>query len=36
MKGLHLVDLQVDSTASGNAFCDAQITLALPSKKAHS
>jgi acyl dehydratase len=33
MKGLHLVDLQVDATASGNPFCDAQITLALPTRK---
>jgi hypothetical protein len=30
------VDLQIDATASGNAFCDGQITVALPSKKAHS
>lgn len=36
MKGLHLVNLQVNATASGNPFCDAQITLALPTKKAHS
>jgi acyl dehydratase len=36
MKGLHLVDLQIDATANGNPFCDAQITLALPTKRAHS
>lgn len=32
MKGLHLVDLQVNAVANGNAFCDAQLTLALPTK----
>jgi len=32
MKGLHLVDLQVNALASGKPFCDAVITLALPTK----
>ena len=32
LSGLHLVELQIDSVASGEPFCNAQITMALPSK----
>ena len=30
--GLHLVDLQVDSSTQYGPFCNAQITMALPSR----
>ena len=32
MAGLHLVDLQVDSVTQDGPFCNAQITMALPTK----
>ena len=32
LAGLHLVDLQVDSSTEHGAFCDAVITVALPTK----
>ncbi len=32
LAGLHLVELQIDSVANGEPFCNAQITMALPSK----
>ena len=32
LAGQHLVELQVDSFAGDEAFCDAQITMALPTK----
>jgi acyl dehydratase len=31
-EGLHLVDLQVDSSTEHGAFCDAVITVALPTR----
>ena len=32
LEGEHLVDLQIDSSTPHEAFCDAQITLSLPTK----
>jgi acyl dehydratase len=34
LAGLHLVDLQVDSTTPDGPFCNAQMTMALPTKAA--
>jgi acyl dehydratase len=34
LSGLHLVELQVNSKTQDAAFCNAQITMALPSKAA--
>lgn len=32
LAGLHLVELQINSVANGEPFCNAQITMALPSR----
>lgn len=33
LSGLHLVELQINSSTQVGPFCDAQITMALPTKK---
>jgi acyl dehydratase len=32
LAGLHLVELQINSVANGEPFCNAQITMALPGR----